>query len=43
MGCRILRSLTLRNMPWVDVALMAMGAIQMFNAGVVNGKALGKI
>jgi hypothetical protein len=35
--------LTLRNMPWVGVASMAMAAIRIFNVGVANGKALGGI
>jgi len=43
MGCQIPKFLTLRNMPWVDVASMAMEAIRIFNAGVANGKALGGI
>jgi hypothetical protein len=43
MGCRILKSSTLRNMPWVDVASMEMEAVRIFNAGVANGKALGRI
>jgi hypothetical protein len=40
MGCQILISSTLRNMPWVDAASMAMEEIRIFNAGVANGKAL---
>jgi hypothetical protein len=31
-------SSTLRNMPWVDVASMAMEATRIFNAGFANGK-----
>ncbi len=36
-------SSTLRNMPWVDAASMAMEVIRIFNAGIANGKALGAI
>jgi len=43
MGCQILKSSTLRNIPWVDAASMAMEAIRIFNAGIANGRALGRI
>jgi hypothetical protein len=43
MGCQILNSSTLRNMPWVDAASMEMEAIRIFNAEVANGKALERI
>ncbi len=38
MGCQILKSLTSKSMPSVDVASMAMEVIRISGAGPVTGK-----